>query len=112
MKTRQHWNPHRIQFPQTKYGVQEEIEDRNVSATSIWFSGGPPPEVGDNLSANRGEEVIFHDMNDFKRIMISSIRVTEEGALKINIWEKKRKREIASATKAIDKANQKKYRMP
>ena len=46
----------------------------------------------DNLAANRGEEVIVHDMNDFNRRMISSIRVTEEGALKTNIWEKKRKR--------------------
>ena len=40
---------HQIQFPQTKYGVQEEIEGRNVSATSICFSGGAPPEVGYNL---------------------------------------------------------------
>ena len=47
-------------------------------------------------------------MNNFNRRMISSIRVTEEGALKTNIWEKKRKREIASAAKSIDKADQKK----
>ena len=40
--------------------------------------------------------------------MISSICVTEEGALKTNIWEKKHKSEIASAEKAIDKAYQKK----
>ena len=47
-------------------------------------------------------------MNDFNRKMISSIRVTEEGALKTNIWEKKRKREIVSAAKVIDKDYQKK----
>ena len=47
-------------------------------------------------------------MNDFNRRMISSISVTEEGALKTNIREKKRKREIAPAAKAIDKADQKK----
>ena len=64
-----------------------------------------PPEVGDNLAANRGEEVIVHDMNDFNRRMISIIRVTEEGALKTNIWEKKHKRDIASAAKAIDKSD-------
>ena len=82
-------------------------------STSICFSGGAPPEVWENLAANRGEEVIVHDMNDFNRRMISSIRVTEEGALKTNIWEKKHKREISSAAKAIDKADQKKkYRMP
>ena len=47
-------------------------------------------------------------MNDFNIIMISSIPVTEEGALKTTKWEKKRKREIASAAKSIDKADQKK----
>ena len=47
-------------------------------------------------------------MNDFNRRMISSIRVTEEGALKTNIWDNKRKKEIASAEKSIDKADQKK----
>ena len=50
-----HLNPHQIQFPQIKYGVQEEIKGRNVSAASIFFSGGAPPEVGYNLAANRGE---------------------------------------------------------
>ena len=88
--------------------MQEEIESRNVSATSICFSGGAPPEVGDNLAENRGEEVIVHDMNNFNRRLISSIRVTEEGALKTNMWVKKRKREISSALKAIDNVNQKK----
>ena len=53
MTSHKHWNPHQIQVPQTKYGVQEEIEYQNVSATSIFFSGGAPPEVGDNLAANR-----------------------------------------------------------
>ena len=32
MKSRHHWNTPQIQFPQNKYGVQEEIEGRNVSA--------------------------------------------------------------------------------
>ena len=79
-----------------------------MSAASILFSRGSPPEVRDNLAENRSEEVIVHDMNDFNRRMISRIRVTEEGALKTNIWEKKFKREIASAEKAIDKTDQKK----
>ena len=77
-------------------------------ATSICFSGGSPPEVGDNLSENRGEEFKVHDMNDFNRIMISRIRVTEEGTLKTNIWGNKCKIEIASAAKVIDKSDQKK----
>ena len=67
-----------------------------------------PPEVGENLEANRGEEFIVHDMNEVNRRMISSIRVAEEGAPKTNIWEKERKREIASVAKAIDKPDKKK----
>ena len=49
-------------------------------------------------------------MNDFNRRLISSIRVTEEGALKTNMRGKKRKREIASAEKAINKVGQKKIK--
>ena len=47
-------------------------------------------------------------MNDFNRRLIPIIRVTKEGALKTNIWEKKCKIEIASAAKAIHKIDQKK----
>ena len=47
-------------------------------------------------------------MNDFNRRLIPIIRVKEEGALKTNIWENKCKIEIASAAKAIDKADQNK----
>ena len=35
---RQHRNPHKIEFPQTKYSVQEEVEGRNVSKATICFS--------------------------------------------------------------------------
>ena len=35
LTTRQHWNPHKIEFPQTKYSVQEEVEGRNVSKVTI-----------------------------------------------------------------------------
>ena len=92
MTSRHHCNPHQMQFPQTKYGVQEEIQGRNFLATSIFFSGGSPQEVGYNLAENRGEEFIVHDMNDFNRRLVSSIRVTEEGALRTNSWGNKRKR--------------------
>ena len=46
-------------------------------------------------------------MNDFNRRLISSIRVIEESALRINILEKKRKREVAGAAQVIDKVNRK-----
>ena len=32
------WEPHKIEFPATKYYVQEEIESRNVSQTNVRFS--------------------------------------------------------------------------
>ena len=47
-------------------------------------------------------------MNDFNRIIISSIFVTEEGALNSNIWGKKRKIEKASAAKSTYKDDQNK----
>ena len=31
------WYPHKIEFPATKYYVQEEIESRNVSQTNVRF---------------------------------------------------------------------------
>ena len=105
MMSLHHWNPHQIQFSQTKYGVQEEKEGSNVSATSIFFSGGTPPEFGDNLEAKRGEEVIVHDINKLNISMISKSCVTEEGTLKTNIWGGKRKIEIASAARAIYKVD-------
>ena len=32
------WDPHKIEFPATKYSVKEEIESRNVSQTNVTFS--------------------------------------------------------------------------
>ena len=32
------WDPHKIEFPATKYSVQEEIESRNMSQTNVTFS--------------------------------------------------------------------------
>ena len=42
-------------------------------------------------------------MDNFNRRLISSIRANEESALRINILEKKRKREVAAAAQVIDK---------
>ena len=103
MTSRHHWNPHQIQFPQTKYGVQEEVEGRNVLTISMCFSGevsGKPGDYKEYKECNQ-EEVVIHDMDDFNRRLISSIRVTEESALRINILEKKRKREVAAASQGF-----------
>ena len=42
LTSRQQWNPHKIDFPQTKYSVQEEVEGRNVSKVKICFSREAP----------------------------------------------------------------------
>ena len=44
-------------------------------------------------------------MEDFNRRLLSSIRVTEESALRINILEKKRKREVAAVAQVTDKVD-------
>ena len=37
LTSRQPWNPHKIDFPSTKYYVKEEIEAQNVSSIGIKF---------------------------------------------------------------------------
>ena len=44
-------------------------------------------------------------MDDFNRRLISSIRVTEESALRINILENKLNSEVAAAAQVIDKVD-------
>ena len=45
-------------------------------------------------------------MDDFNRILISSIHVTEESELRINVLENKRKRKVADVAQVIDNVNQ------
>ena len=78
--------------------MQEEVEGRNVLTISMCVSGEVSGKPGDYKEYKEyQEEVVVHDMDDFNRRLISSIRVTEESALRINILEKKRKREVADA---------------
>ena len=80
----QHWNPHKIEFPQTKYSVQEEVEGRNVSKATICFSGEKPgdtdrPVDGDTKVDFRShsEEIVIHaGMDDFHRRLVASVAVT------------------------------------
>ena len=39
MTPHHYWNLHQVQFPRSKYGVQEKIEGENVAAESMCFSG-------------------------------------------------------------------------
>ena len=99
LTSRHHWDPHQIQFPQTKYVAQEEIEGRNISTISMCFTGEVSGGEGD---IRNSEEVIVHDMDGFNRRILSSVRVTGESALRDNLLEKKRKREVAATVRGID----------
>ena len=75
----------------------------------MFFSGeasGDPGDYGNNTSTSGGaqlnsEEVITHDIEEFHHRLLSSVRVTEESALKSNILEKKRKREVAASISEV-----------
>ena len=45
LMSRQHWNPHKIEFPHTKYSVQEEVEGQNASKVTICLSGETPGDT-------------------------------------------------------------------
>ena len=78
---RQHWNPHKIESPQTKYYVQEEVEVRNVSKVTICFSGETPGDTDSPLHGDtRGDfrshnkEVVIHEgMDEFHRRPVAGV---------------------------------------
>ena len=84
LTSRQHWNPHKMDFPQTKYSVQEEVEGRNVSKVTICFYRETPGETDLPLDEDtRGEfrsqskEVVVHAVMDgFHRRLVASVAVT------------------------------------
>ena len=76
------------------------------------FSNEVSGETGD-YKPNRGsgrtgresqttEEVVIHNMDDFHHILLSSVSITEESALRHNILEKKRKREVAATVREVN----------
>ena len=87
----QHWNTHNIEFPQTKYSLQEEVEGRNVSKVKICFSGETPgdtdfPLDGDtrgDFRSNIEEVVVRAGMDDFHRRLVAGVDVTATHALYI-----------------------------
>ena len=87
MTSHHHWNPHQIRFPKTKYGVEEEIEGRNIAAASMCFSGEVSIDIekGDYEKFSHAEKGLIHDIDDFNRKRIASVCVTEESALKTGI---------------------------
>ena len=83
------------------------MEGQNVLRISMCF----PSEVSDEpvdykkYKEYNQEEVVIHDMDNSNRRLISSIRFTEEIALRINILEEKRNHDVAAAAQVIDKGN-------
>ena len=75
----------------------------------MFFSGkasGDPGDYGNNTITSGGahlnsEEVITHDKEEFHHRLLSSVRVTKESALKSNILEKKRNREVAASISKV-----------
>ena len=84
LTSHQHWNPHKIEFPQTKYYVQEEVEGWNFSKVTICFSGETPGDIDRPLDGyTRGDfrihikEIVVHaGMDDFHRHLVVGVAVT------------------------------------
>ena len=99
LASRQNWNPHKIEFPQTKYSVQEEVEERNVLKVTLRFPGETPrdtylPLDGDNRGDFRShsKELFVHaGMEDFHMHLVAGVAVTAKRAsaiLTVNIDKK------------------------
>ena len=63
------------------------MEGKNVLTISMCFPAEVYSDPGNykEYKEYNQEEVVVHGMDDFNRILISSIRVTEESRHKINI---------------------------
>ena len=111
LMSRQHWNPHKIEFPQTKYSVQEEVEGWNVSKAKICFSGDTPgdtyrPLYGDTRDDFRShsKKVVVHSgMDYFNRRLVASVAVTVTQASAISNVNRDKKREISLAVSSKDR---------
>ena len=68
------WDPHKIEFPETKYSVQEEIESRNVSQTNVTFSS-----LEDYMKVFE-EDTIF-DTQQFNERLFASVIITADQAM-------------------------------
>ena len=109
--SRQHWNPHKIESPQTKYSVQEEVEGRNLLKATICFSGETPgdtdrPLDGDNRFDFRShsEEVVAHaGMEYFHRLLVAGVAVTATHASAILTVNRDKRREIPLAVSSKDR---------
>ena len=107
----QNWNPHKIDFPQTKYSVQEEVEGRNVWKVTICLSGETPrdtdlPLDGDTRGDFRchSKELVAHaGMENFHKILVADVAVTATHASAILTVNRDKKHEISLSVRSKDR---------
>ena len=90
------WDPHKIEFPATKYSVQEEIDSRNVSQTNVRFSN-----LEDQTTVFE-EDTIF-DTQQFNEGLVASERITANQAMIAESKEEERKMTVAKLISATNK---------
>ena len=78
--SQQPWEPHNITFPVTKYYVKEEMDPQNISSLAMNFRQsleypGDKPVVD--------EEYVSFDTQEFNRIVVASVQVSETQSNKI-----------------------------
>ena len=90
------WDPHKIEFPATKYSVQEEIDSRNVSQTNVRFS---------NLEEQTTvfEEDTIFDTKQLNERLVASVRITAYQAMIAKIKEEQQKITVAKLMSATNK---------
>ena len=83
-------------------------KEKNKPSTETWedvIQEIKMPQTGRTRGggeSRRTKEVVIHDMDEFHRRLISSVRVTEESALKGSFIEKKRKRKVAASIREVN----------
>ena len=90
------WYPHKIEFPATKYYVQEEIESRNVSQTNVTFS-----TLEEQMLVFE-EDNIF-DTQQFNERFVASVQITADQAMIAESKKEQQKRTIAKLVSATNK---------
>ena len=90
------WDPHKIEFPETKYSVQEEIDSRNVSQTNVRFG---------NLEEQTTvfEEDTIFNTQQFNEQLVASVRITADQAMIAESKKEQQKRTIAKLVSATNK---------
>ena len=105
-----HWNPHKIEFPQIKYSMQEEVEGQNISKVTICFSGETTGDtdcpldgdtIGDFRSHNK--EVVFHaGVDELHRRLVTGVAITATHVSAILTLNRYKKREISLSVSSKD----------